>query len=244
MDSILNSYSKEQLQIIVKESTSINEALRKAGYVYTAGTNHDLFRKVCAEKGIDYSHFTGQKKDTIVRTQENVFCKDSTASQTTLRKWYLKGQYTEYKCAICGISTWNDKPLTLRLDHINGYNKDNRLENLRWVCPNCDSQLDTFCKGHQGLSKKVEEKYICPNCGKEMSRGAKLCRECSRIQSRKADRPERQILKNMIRTMPFTQIAKKYDVSDRAIAKWCVAMDLPSRKKDIKAISDEEWENI
>ena len=70
--------------------------------------------------------------------------KDSTADQKTLRKWYIEGDYTPYKCAICGLSPyWNGQPLTLILDHINGENHDNRLENLRWVCPNCNQQLPT-----------------------------------------------------------------------------------------------------
>lgn len=242
-NSILDSYSTEQLEDIVKNSTSINEALKKAGYIYTGGTNRDLFKRICEERGIDYSHFTSQKKGAIIRTEENVFCKDSTAAQTTLRSWYLKGNYTKYECAICGISTWNGKELTLRLDHINGHNKDNRLENLRWVCPNCDSQLDTFCRGHQGLSKKVKEN-LCPNCGKPITRGAKLCVDCARKAQQKVERPSREELKQMIREIPFVKIADKYGVSDKAIVKWCVAMDLPSRKKEINGISDEDWKNI
>ena len=48
-------------------------------------------------------------------------------------------------CACCGIEAiWNGKPMPLILDHINGINDDNRLENLRFVCSNCDSQLDTY----------------------------------------------------------------------------------------------------
>lgn len=49
-----------------------------------------------------------------------------------------------YKCSLCGLSEWLNKKLGLRLDHINGVNNDHRLENLRWLCPNCDSQQDTF----------------------------------------------------------------------------------------------------
>lgn len=51
----------------------------------------------------------------------------------------------EYKCACCGnTGEWNGRPLVLQLDHINGDNCDNRLENLRFLCPNCHSQTDTF----------------------------------------------------------------------------------------------------
>ena len=52
---------------------------------------------------------------------------------------YLKGNYSEYKCAICGLEPiWNGKPLTLTLDHIDGDHYNDTLENLRWICPNCD----------------------------------------------------------------------------------------------------------
>ncbi|MGE0542259.1 MAG: HNH endonuclease [Dehalococcoidia bacterium] len=54
------------------------------------------------------------------------------------------------QCAICGISEWCGKPLTLHLDHINGKNNDDRLENLRLLCPNCHSQTDTYCGGNVG----------------------------------------------------------------------------------------------
>ena len=94
---------------------------------------------------ISTAHFNKGISRGIKRTVENVFCKDSTASQKVLREWYKKGNYTEYKCSICGLEPiWNGKKLTLTLDHINGNNTDDRLENLRWVCPNCDRQLDTF----------------------------------------------------------------------------------------------------
>ena len=58
-----------------------------------------------------------------------------------------------YKCAICGISDWMGLPLTLQVDHINGVNNDNRIENLRLLCANCHSQTDTF--GSKNIKKKV-----------------------------------------------------------------------------------------
>lgn len=223
--------------MIVNDSDSISEALRKAGYIYTNGTNHALFKRICKEKEIDYSHFSGIKKGDIKRTFENVFCENSTASQNTLRNWYIKGQYSPYQCAICGINEWNHKVLTLRLDHINGYNHDNRLENLRWVCPNCDSQLDTYCKGHQGLSAK-KEITLCSKCGKIISPGSKMCIKCRAEENRKVERPSKQELKILIRNKPFTEIAKIYGVSDKAIVKWCITENLPHRKKDIKQYTD------
>ena len=60
----------------------------------------------------------------------------------------------------------------------------------------------------------------------------------------KVDRPNREELKQLIRTQPFTQIAKKYGVTDNAIRKWCIKEHLPSKKTEINILSDEEWEKI
>lgn len=84
----------------------------------------------------------------------------------------------------------------------------------------------------------------CKRCGKSISMRAEHCPECAKFLSRKADRPSREELKQLIRTLPFTQIAAQYNVSDKAIVKWCKAEDLPSRKKDIVLYSDEEWEKV
>jgi hypothetical protein len=62
--------------------------------------------------------------------------------------------------------------------------------------------------------------------------------------SRKVDRPSREELKKLIREKPFTHIAKDFSVSDNAVKKWCLTYGLPSKKKDINAFSNEDWENI
>jgi len=51
-----------------------------------------------------------------------------------------------YKCKICGISNWMNKPLTLHLDHIDGNRKNDNRDNLRLICPNCHSQTNTYCR--------------------------------------------------------------------------------------------------
>lgn len=58
------------------------------------------------------------------------------------------------------------------------------------------------------------------------------------------ERPEREVLKEMIRNKPFTQIGNEYGVSDNAIRKWCLQYNLPSKKKDINLLSEEEWKLI
>lgn len=137
--------SKEELEEIVNSSKTLQEVLRKIGYSSVSGANRNTVQKRIDKYNISTEHFTKGVSNGIQRTEENVFCVNSTATQATLRRWYIKGNYTEYKCSICGQEPfWNNKPLTLTLDHIDGNNTNDILSNLRWVCPNCDRQLDTF----------------------------------------------------------------------------------------------------
>lgn len=141
--ALVNKLSFEELNQIVSESFSLKEVVRKVGYSADTGRNSDTVKKRIQQLNISMEHFSHQHK--IKRTEDNIFCENSTASQATLRRWFIKIPNIEYKCSICGQNhIWQGKELTLTLDHINGKNKDNRLENLRWVCPNCDRQLDTF----------------------------------------------------------------------------------------------------
>lgn len=70
------------------------------------------------------------------------------SNMTKFKSRLIKANLIEYKC--CGITEWNGKPLTLQLHHINGNNRDNRLENLTFLCPNCHSQTDNFSGKNAG----------------------------------------------------------------------------------------------
>lgn len=86
--------------------------------------------------------------------------------------------------------------------------------------------------------------YYCCDCSVKISRKAIRCDKCQKIHIRKSERPNREILKQEIRTIPFTQLGKKYNVSDKCISKWCEYYKLPSKKSIIKTYSDDEWELI
>ena len=244
--AIIDNFSQEELKNLVLDCTSMRELARRLGYSAIGG-NFTTIKDRLNKYNISFSHFNGIAKNSIKRTPENVFVTDSTATQATLRRWYLKGNYTEYKCSICGQEPfWNGKELTLTLDHINGINHDDRLENLRWVCPNCDRQLDTF--GAKNPNKKIaynkKEKTYCIDCGKEITSNAIRCVECSNLKRREIERPNRDELKQLIRTTPFTTIGKQFGVSDNTIRKWCKAEKLPYRVTEIKQINDEDWKLI
>lgn len=81
----------------------------------------------------------------------------------------------------------------------------------------------------------------CIDCGKEITPGCKRCVACMNKSQRTTERPSRETLKNLVRTKSFVEIGKMYGVADNSIKKWCIAEGIPSKKKDIKTYSDEEW---
>ena len=74
------------------------------------------------------------------------------ASTLYIRKHILQEQKNQ--CAICGNDAyWMDKPITFVLDHIDGNSDNNHRTNLRLICPNCDSQTDTFKSRKRGKGR-------------------------------------------------------------------------------------------
>ena len=232
--SKLDNFTNEQFREIIASSCSMREIARKLGYK-GGGYNGEAIKHKCYDLQISLEHITGLSKGNIKRTFENVFIKNSTASQSVLRRWYEKGQYSEYKCSICGQEPfWNGKDLSLTLDHINGNNTDHRLENLRWVCPNCDRQLDTFC------SKNIKHKEIlsnyCIDCGIEIFATSTRCNKCQGLQRSSGKKPPLDELKKILYENKgnFTQVGKLFGLSDNAIRKWCQGYNISSHSSDYK----------
>jgi 5-methylcytosine-specific restriction endonuclease McrA len=119
-----------------------------------AGGNYATLYAAIKRLNIDVSHWTGQghlrgrRHDWARKTPLNeVLCEDSRylGGSCKLKERLIAADLLLNHCAICKITAWIDKPLQLHLDHINGKRRDNRLENLRLLCPNCHSQTETYC---------------------------------------------------------------------------------------------------
>lgn len=114
------------------------------------GTNSAIqIKKRIAELDCDISHFSQTANANNVSTkyslQEILVENSQYTARSRLKIRLLNEGLLEYKCALCGnIGEWQGKPLSLQLDHKNGINNDNRLENLRFLCPNCHSQTETY----------------------------------------------------------------------------------------------------
>lgn len=80
-----------------------------------------------------------------------IFVENSTYPRHSVKRRIIEDDLIPYQCACCDIGpVWQGAPMPLILDHINGVNNDNRLENLRFVCSNCDSQLPTYKSKNRG----------------------------------------------------------------------------------------------
>ncbi len=75
---------------------------------------------------------------------EDILKENTVYGSTLLKKRLINEGLKENKCEKCGISEWNNKPITLELHHINGNRYDNRLENLQILCPNCHALTPNY----------------------------------------------------------------------------------------------------
>ena len=221
----MRTWTDEQMISAISKSNSFSDVLKMIGLKVRPG-NYATIKRFIKEKDIDISHMSPYKKDCYVnnlkkgcRPLSELLVKDSPcAGKTSLKRRILASGLLKNICHICGCTEWNGKELKMILDHINGENDDYRLENLRMLCPNCDSQQETFCRGGRKKNKHKKE-YRC-SCGSLIERGSKQCQRCSSISLRKVKRPSVENLSSDIKEMSWVAIGKKYGVSDNAVRKW------------------------
>ena len=176
MENKIYKLSDEQFVELLKKSSTISEVLFKLGYTVKGNSwGYSQVKRRMDDLNLDCSIFKG--KSAVIKTnklnnvkKEDILKENCKHQRTVLRRYVIKNNLIPYKCAICGCTEWQGKTLSLELDHINGVNNDNRLENLRFLCPNCHSQTSTYGSRNQQLNsseydipddlrKVVEEKY-------------------------------------------------------------------------------------
>lgn len=153
------SWTTEQLKIATQNSLSLRQVLIKLG-LREAGGNYEQIKKYLKEEQINTEQFKGRAWNKGLRgigkpliAIQKILVKDSYFQSFKLKKrLFTEGLKFPY-CEECGWARkTEDGYLPLELDHINGDRHDNRLENLRILCPNCHSLKPT----HRGRNRKTK----------------------------------------------------------------------------------------
>ncbi len=235
----------EYIKDIISSSLTKTEVLRKLGLLLHGG-NYNTLTSFIIDNKIDISHFRNiYKKGIYVRYYDtnDILTSDSKYKSTScLKKRLYKEGIKKRECEMCGQGEeWMGKRMSLILDHINGIPNDNRLENLRILCPNCNATLETHCRGHKPRIRNLNLLYDTCDCGEKKRVTSKNCKDCYKMirkgnktednttkvdfitsmrNRRIVERPSYDILVKEIDEFGYVGTGKKYGVSDNVVRKW------------------------
>jgi Zn finger protein HypA/HybF involved in hydrogenase expression len=130
--------SKEQIEAAILESKTMSQAAAKLNLAFST------FKRYAVSLDLYDPNQSGKGINKPKKKLQDVFEGKVHLVASQLRFRLIREGFKKKECEICGISQWNNKPISLELDHISGDKLDNSLENLRILCPNCHSQTATF----------------------------------------------------------------------------------------------------
>ena len=252
----MTTYARSDVELtqIVEESFSYAEVLRKCE-IKVAGGNYSVLKNRIKRLNLDISHFTGQgwnknKKLGAKYPVEYYLKKDcNSIGSNDLKKRLIAAKIFEHKCYKCNRTSWNDLPIPIELEHIDGDHNNNELNNLTILCPNCHAQTPTYRGKNQkragmvkladtrdlspraerhessslstGTKQKTNLKKYCLDCKKECyGLRCKSCDNKIRIgKNSKIEWPSNIELLERLRKSNYTQLSKELNVSDKAIRK-------------------------
>jgi HNH endonuclease len=152
--------SDQEILDAVKTSRSFAQVLNKLGV--RPGRAQSTLKRRVQMLGIDTSHFTGmawRRGSRVPVTPafplEEILVAGRLTPTNKLKHRLLEAGLKEDRCEVCSRETWNGEPIPLELDHINGRRDDNRLSNLRLLCPNCHAQTPTYRGRNIGGRKRI-----------------------------------------------------------------------------------------
>lgn len=234
-------FTEKAARQAIAQSKSWIESLRRLGYCPSGG-NPATLKKYAAIWNIKTDHFDPYA-GVMARVRkprlplDEILVEHSTYSRSNLKQRLYESGLKQPRCELCDQGEmWRGRHMSMVLDHVNGVRDDNRLENLRMVCPNCAATLDTHC----GRSKETPPPLRnCARCGEMFRAKHRTQRFCSRycgmrrergpqrsdrgvpcLEQRKVERPPYEKLLEEIEATSYLAVGRKYGVSDNAVRKW------------------------
>lgn len=204
----------------VERAQSLQETIVELG-LRPKGGNAVSITKHIERLGLSTEHFA--KKRHPAFSYEETFCENSPCLNVTRQVMRLK--LLPYKCVLCkNKGTHRNRPLKLQIDHKNGVGNDNRVRNLRFLCPNCHSQTETYC----GRNRKRDLESSNGRTGGfgPSNGGPNPSSRTRKPHKTKISWPDPSKLQEMIESKPITSIAKALGVSDNAVRKQCKKLSI------------------
>lgn len=149
MQNTIRNMNDDEFKSLFYSSNSFGDIISKLG-LNICGAQYKNINDKCEKLGLNKSFFDSSKyrknaHNTVKQPLSSILVENSKYKSThCLKRRLISEKFFINECFICKISSWQNKKLSLQLDHINGIRTDNRLENLRFLCPNCHSQSDTY----------------------------------------------------------------------------------------------------
>ena len=169
-------FTRQEIEQFTKESRSYAQLAEKCGYSGQAGSSISIIKEMIDSLNLNVNHFKGQgwgKGMSYNNSQYMSFEEyiHSPSAQTNkIRKKLLREGLKEHKCECCNNSSWNGVQIPLEVHHKDGNKKNNNLENLQLLCPNCHALTDTYrgrntakCKLNQSIVGAPSQETTCVN---------------------------------------------------------------------------------
>ena len=161
------SISDEEFTKVVEECICIRDIVEVLGFKKSSGSMGNKVKERIEILGLDTKHLVGRNakgcSNPIYSLDEILIENSKYTTINRLKIRLVKENRLEYKCSKCGnVGDWNGEKLVLQLDHINGIHNDHRIENLRFLCPNCHSQTNNFAG--KNTFRVNKEKIKCMQC--------------------------------------------------------------------------------